>query len=66
MKAIQETLRPDDHDEVRPGADGHTVLLSRPNGQGKQRDYGLAELTLRILGLGSRRYSTRRQLQNAT
>ena len=42
------------------------MLLSRLNGQDKQGNQGLADLVLREVGLGSRRYSTSRQLQNAT
>ncbi len=42
------------------------MLLSRLNGQDKRGNQGLAELALRGVGFGSRRYSTSRQLQNAT
>jgi len=42
------------------------MLLSRLKGQDKGGNQGLAELALREVGLGSRRYSTSRQLQHAT
>jgi hypothetical protein len=42
------------------------MLLSRLKGQDKGGNQGLAELALREVGLGGRRYSTSRQLQKAT
>jgi hypothetical protein len=42
------------------------MLLSRLKGQDKGGNLGLAELALREVGLGGRRYSTSRQLQKVT